>query len=413
MARGLRGVAACAAVALAVPARGQIAVTVSPPRTAVTLVAYSDTDLTVVRETRKTFLPAGATELALEWPGTAVDASSVRLSAPEAVKVSPAAQPPRKGDQLVWRLEAQEEGPRVLEVTYFTSGIEWKPYYRLTLNPGTGALEVEGLVNLRNRSGQEFENASLRLAVGDIELLSNPAEDAWRALAAYRGEAKGAPPSGGSGLSERQLYDLGALDRLTLGDARVLAFFPRTSIKADIVYRLHEAKYGAGVREFLVFRNTAEAGLGRVPLARAEAQVAEVTAEGLTPRGRVTLPYTPVGEDCEIDLGPRNDVVAERRIAERKRTNFEFDRFGAVEGYDDRQDIELEVSNWSIRPITFEYTDTVPGVWDVASDQAFAEEGMNEVVFKLTLDPQTTRTLKYRLIERQGSRVRLGPVRPK
>jgi hypothetical protein len=171
--------------------------------------------------------------------------------------------------------------------------------------------------------------------------------------------------------------------------------------------------YGAGVREFLVFKNAADIGLGQAPLPRAEAYVAEVTAEGLTPRGRVTLPYTPVGEECEIDLGVRDDVVAERRVVARKRTNFEFDRFGAVEGYDDHEEIELEVSNWSIRRVLFEYTDTVPGVWDVASDEAFAEENMNEVVFKLTLDPQSTRTVKYRVVERQGRRVRLGPVRPK
>ena len=404
---------AIGAAALPAFAAAQIAVAVFPPRTAVSLTAYGDADLTLVRETRHVYLPEGVTDLALEWPGAAVDASSVILTAPYEVKISPSAQPPRKGDQLVWRLECPYAGERDLEVAYLASGIEWRPSYRLTLNEAAGSVDLEGLVNLRNRSGQEFENVALQLAVGDLRLISNPAEAAWKALPAYRDERKGAPPSAGSGLSERTVYDLNTLARLPLSDNRVLPFFPKTTIKAQVVYRLHEAKYGAGVHPFIVFTNATEAGLGRVPLARADAWISAIATEGPLPRGRVTLPYTPIGEDCEVDLGPSKDVLAERRVVGRKRTDFEFDRFGAVEGYDDRQEIELKISNWSVRPIAFEYTETVPGVWEVASDAPYKEERMNEVVFKFTLAPQTTRALDYRLLLRQGKRVRLGPTRPK
>jgi hypothetical protein len=125
------------------------------------------------------------------------------------------------------------------------------------------------------------------------------------------------------------------------------------------------------------------------------------------------VPYTPVGEECEIDLGPTPDVVAERRVMRQQRTDFEFDRFGQVEGYDDREWIEVEVSNFSPHPVTLEYTDSIPGVWDVAADVPYVEEGLNEVTFELELAPQARETLSYRLIKRQGNRVRLGPVRPK
>jgi hypothetical protein len=395
------------------PARGDVEVAVSSAPTSITLTAFSDADLTLARETRRVFIPAGASQLSVAWPGAAVDASSIRLLVPEGVEVSPASQPPQIGDELRWRLQTDEAGEREVVLLYFLSGIEWRPLYHMSVNPGTKEVELEGLVHLRNRSGQVFEGATLELALGDLPLISNPAEDAWKALPAYRAEKKGAPPSAGSGLSERRVYALGSVPRLSLEDTRVLPFFPRATIKADLVRRMNEAKYGAGVREFVVFENSEPTGLGRVPLARADVYVSEVTAAGPLPRGRVTLPYTALGEECEIDLGPSKDVIAERRVVERKRTNFEFDRIGAVEGYDDRQDIELEVSNWSPRPVAFEYTDTVPGVWDVASDAPFIEEGMNEVSFKLTLEPQTTQTLKYRLIQRQGRRVRLGPVRPK
>jgi hypothetical protein len=106
-------------------------------------------------------------------------------------------------------------------------------------------------------------------------------------------------------------------------------------------------------------------------------------------------------------------VVGERHTVRQQRTNFEFDRFGQVEGYDDREWVEVELSNYSPHSVTLEYTDTVPGVWDVAADVPYVEEGLNEVTFRLEMAPQSKETLSYRLIKRQGRRVRLGPVRPK
>jgi hypothetical protein len=390
----------------------ELAATVSPPRAAVSLVAYGNADLTVVRELRRVSLPEGETEVVLAWPGAAVDASSVRLLTPEGLKIAVAAKPPRKNDEIRWMLEA-EAGTYDLQVAYFSSGIEWKPYYRLLLNEGTGAVSLEGLVDLRNRSGQAFDNAEVCLVVGELRLVANLAEAAWKALPAYKEEKKGPPPAASAGLSERYVYDLGTLPHLAQEDTYTVPFMPRVELQTGVLYRFHPAKYDQEVHRLLVFRNSPDLGLGDVPLAGAEAQVREVATNGPVPRGTVAVPYTPVGEECEIDLGPSTDVKAERRVVELRRANIEFDRFGKVEGYDDHETVEVEISNWSMRPVTVEYTDTVPGVWDVASDEPFAEEGMNEVIFVLEMEPQTTQKLHYRLVKRQGKRVRLGPTRPK
>lgn len=394
------------------PAAAEIATTVAPPRTAVSLVAYGNADIAVVRELRHVSLPAGQTELVLSWPGTAVDASSAQLLLPDGVKAAAATQPPRKRDEVRWDLEA-EAGAYELQVAYFTSGIEWKPYYRLSLNEGTGVLTLEGLADVRNRSGQQFENVELRLVVGELRLVANLAEAAWKALPEHKDEKKGLPAAAGAGLSERYVYHMGTLPRLALEDAYTLPFLPEVDVESDVLYRFHPAKHGAEVHRLVLFENSPDLGLGNLPLARADAHVREIATNGLVPRGNVIVPYTPIGEECEIDLGPSKDVTAERRVVGQRRANIEFDRFGKVQGYDDHETVEVELNNWSMRPVTIEYTDTVPGVWDVASDEPYTEEGMNEVVFVLQMEPQTTRELHYRLIKRQGKRVRLGPRRPK
>ncbi|MBM3501744.1 MAG: DUF4139 domain-containing protein, partial [Armatimonadetes bacterium] len=406
---------ALAAGMLAIGAAGSadVALTVSPPRAAVSLVVYGNADLTLVREVRSVMLSAGETEIAVEWPGAAIDGSSLVLRAPEDVTVSLPAQAPERREALRWRLQAATAGPRDLEVTYLTSGIDWKPLYRLTLDEVTGAAQLEGLVTLRNRSGQEFENPDIRLVVGELRLIENLAEAAWKTLPAYRDQRKDPPSAAGSGLSERYVYDLGALLRLALEDTYTATFLPQVTLaNARIVHCLHPGKYGNEVHRLVLCENVAEGGLGDLPLAAADAQVLTRGARGPRPQPSAKVPYTPVGEECAIDLGPCPDIAVERRVERRSRSDFEFDRFGQIEGYDEREWVEVEVRNFSERPVEFEYTDSVPGVWDVAAEVPYLEEGMNDVTFRLELAPRSEETLAYRLIKRQGKRVRLGPVRP-
>ncbi|MGQ9732700.1 MAG: DUF4139 domain-containing protein, partial [Candidatus Zipacnadales bacterium] len=389
-------------------AHAEISVTLCPPRHNVSLVIYGNADLTLVREFRQLFLGAEPTEVALEWPGAAVDLSSVRLHVPEGVTVHHARQPRGTGDQLCWLLKAETPGIHELEITYFTSGIEWNPQYRLTINEGTGAVEIEGVVTLRNRSGQEFQDAEISLLVGEVRLLENLAEASWKQLPAYKDEKKGPPSTAGSGLSETYVYSLGRLPELPLADTITVPFLQRTSIRgAELVCRAHQAKYADGVHQLLIFANNAVSGLGSVPLTRAPAQVYRVGAKGLLPHRSVVVPYTPANEECEIDLGPNPDIVVQRRVINRQKTNFEFGRFEEVEGFDEREWIEVELTNHSLHPVTIEYTDTVPGVWEIIAEKAVLEEGFNEATFRVELAPQTTETLAYRLIKRQGKRVSL------
>ncbi len=402
------------AVAISAQAVAEIAVTLSPPRSGVSLVVYGNADLTLVREVRTVLLPAGRAEVAVEWPGAAIDGSSLSLRAPDDVTVSAVSQPPNRSDALRWRLEAPTPGPRDLQITYLTSGIDWKPTYRLTLDEQTGEVELEGLVTLRNRSGQDFENPEVRLVVGELRLLENLAEAAWKTLPAYKDQRKDPPSAAASGLSERYVYDLGRLPYLALEETYTASFLaPVRPAGGRIVHRLHPAKYGDGVHRLVVFENTADAGLGAIPIAGAGAQVLLSGGGGPLPQAAAKVPYTPVGEECEIDLGATAELTAERRVARRERTDFEFDRFGQVEGYDDREWVEVEVHNFSAHPAVLEYTDTVPGVWDVAADVAYLEEGLNDVTFSLETAPRSEESFAYRLIKRQGKRVRLGPVRPK
>lgn len=414
-ARGLLHVAALVTIlATGDLCLGQVATALSPPRTAVILVVYGAADLTLVREIRAVNLGTAPVSVCMEWPGVAVDRSSIMLRAPDDVTVGAPVIPPGRQDTVCWTLHAPNPGSRELQLTYLISGIDWRPFYRLVLDEAGGSVELEGLVTLRNRSGQRFEAPQIRLVVGELRLIENLAEAVWKTLPQYREQTRQAPPAAGAGLSERYVYDVGTIPSLELDDTYTLPFLPKARVtEAKTVYRLHHTKYGQGVHQVLVFDNTANCGLGSIPLAAADAQVTTVARGNVVPRSSARVPYTPIGEECEIDLGVTTEVVAERRVVRQQRTNFEFDRFGQVEGYDEREWVEVQIRNLTDLTISFEYTDTVPGVWEVAAEVPYVEEGMNEVTFRIEVAPQSEEQLSYRLLKRQGRRVRLGPVRPK
>ena len=250
--------------------------------------------------------------------------------------------------------------------------------------------------------------------VGELRLIENLAEAAWKSLPEYKDEKKLPPSAAGAGLSERYAYDIGLLPSLELDDTYTIPFLPKVQISgARIVYRASQAKYGEGVHKLIVFENAQQFGLGATPLASADTEVVAITEAGVLPHGSARVPYAPIGGKCEIDLGVAPEVLAERRVMKKQRTNFEFDRFGQVEGYDEREWIQVRLRNLSEHSVTLEYTDTIPGVWDVAAEVPYIEEGLNDVTFHAQLSPHSEETLSYRLLKRQGRRVRLGPIRPK
>jgi len=388
----------------------QVSLTASPPRGATRLTLYANQDLALVREARRLFLPAGTTEVAFSWRKTAVDGTSVQLALPAGVRLLSAARPASQPDSIVWQLQADAAGEHEVLLRYFASGLRWRPFYQLVLDPATGEVRLDGLVDLTNDTGQEFGQTTLELVVGDLSLVANLARDALKALQADPNQEPPAPAAAGAGLSELETYQLPGRYDLRRQELVRVRFREPAVATGSLDYRLDEAKYGAGVHRFLVLRNTTDAGLGTTPLLGAETRVRSTQGE---PLGTFTVPYTPVEEEAEMDLGVVREMLVERRVMGTRRTDLEYDRIGRVEGYDDHEDIEVEFRNRGQALVTLAYTDTIPGVWDIASAEAYEEQDANQVVFRVELQPDEVRTLAYRLLKRQGSRNRLGPTHPR
>src|SRR5687768_5410373 len=154
-----------------------------PDRDTVQLTIYNSEDITLVRETRKVTFKKGANPLQFSWANTLIDPSSVELkflTQADKLDVLDTTFPHAKPQMLYWNVQSEIDGPATIQITYFTSGITWSADYVAIADAEEAALQFEGFVRVHNNSGEEYEDAQVRLVVGTINLVEKIAQLAQR-----------------------------------------------------------------------------------------------------------------------------------------------------------------------------------------------------------------------------------------
>ena len=150
-----------------------------PKRDTVQLTIYNSEDLTLVRETRTVTFKKGVNPLQFSWAHTLIDPTSVEikfLSDADKLEVLDTTYPHDKPQMLFWNVESQIDGEAKVQITYFTSGITWSADYLLIADKDEKRLNFEGFVRVFNHSGEEYEDAQVRLVVGTINLVEKIAQ---------------------------------------------------------------------------------------------------------------------------------------------------------------------------------------------------------------------------------------------
>ncbi len=77
---------------------------------------------------------------------------------------------------LYWNVKSDFDGEATIQITYFTSGITWSADYVAIADKDETRLDIDGFVRITNNSGEEYEDAQVRLVVGTINLVEKIAE---------------------------------------------------------------------------------------------------------------------------------------------------------------------------------------------------------------------------------------------
>lgn len=309
-----------------------------PERETVQLTIYNSADLTLARESRALTLVNGMNDLQFSWANTLIDPTSLELrplkNAGE-IDVWDLTYAPRVKDAGLWHVKSEIGGEVPVEISYLTSGLSWRAFYLATLADDEKTMKLDGYVRVTNASGEEYENAQVRLIVGQVHLLDEIAmlarreqpygrpgepvvrraagvEDAERLMlgrAVMMAEAPAAMAPKEirkEGLSEYFLYTIEGTETIPHGWSKRLKSFTAQDIPVVNLYKHDPQRYGQAVLRFLSFTNDEEHKLGDTPipggLLKAYRQVDP--AQHLSYEGQSNFKYIPVGEEVELNLCP-------------------------------------------------------------------------------------------------------------
>jgi hypothetical protein len=281
-----------------------------------------------------------------------------------------------------------------VEVSYFTSGLTWTMDYVSVADPEEEAMHFTGYVRVYNRSGEEYEDAEVRLIVGNIHLVEKiadlarqrglpaPALDSMEGIALRRDAAKASFAEAErmmrvqeapkqivkEGISEYFMFSVSGEETIANGWSKRMLAVESERTKFDIRYRLRVHQYGPRPVRFFVWKNDADHGLGESPLPDGLVRVFRDNGrDGLSFLGQQLIRYVPAKADIEINLGPDDLVVYERRKAKVERRNFQF-RNGHVVGWDEDTQWVGTIRNYRTKPIRFELHRQWPGHVEFSSE---------------------------------------------
>src|SRR5512147_3152855 len=140
-----------------------------PTRDTVQLTIYNAEDLTLVRETRRVTFKKGVNPLQFSWANTLIDPTSVQIRFPkdaDKLELLDTTYPHDKPQMLYWNVQSTVNGEATVEITYFTSGLTWSADYICITDPDEAKMNITAFVRVFNNSGEEYENAQVRLVVG-------------------------------------------------------------------------------------------------------------------------------------------------------------------------------------------------------------------------------------------------------
>jgi len=442
-----------------------------PSRQSVQLTIYNSEDLTLVRETRKVSFKPGANPLQFSWANTLIDPTSVQLrflTHPDKLELLDTTFSHDKPQMLYWNVQSELDGEAVIEITYFTSGISWSADYVCIANPAETEMGFEGFVRVYNNSGEEYEDAQVRLIVGRVNLVEKIAQlarlpmrevdnlgvekkqelryEAARLLsklpatrARNGGWGNGGGKDGGEildekqiikeGLSEYFIYTIEGTEAIRNGWSKRMRSLEGATVPFKIQYRYRPAEYGDQLVRMYLLTNDKNSKLGTTPLPDGMVRVFRQNGQGgLSYLVGQPVKYIPIGDKIEVNLGRDPNVIFELVKLRCNRDNIWMQIHGAeifkkvgeaklvidvnssVVGWDDRALYSQRVRNYTAKPIDLEIRRTMPGHVVFRSEFAAKNFDYQTVEYTTAVKPGEKADLLYEVIQHQGRNAKQNNV---
>jgi hypothetical protein len=434
-----------------------------PKRDTVELTIYNSEDLTLVRETRLVTFKKGANPLQFSWANTLIDPSSVEirfLSSADKLEVLDTTFPHDKPQMLYWNVSSEFDGEATIEITYFTSGISWSADYVALADKDEKEMNFEGFVRVFNRSGEEYEDAHIRLVVGTINLVEKIAQLArvpisevdkldrdtradYSRLAAKdalgdraAGKAGGMGGGGGQpkeiikeGLSEYFIYSIDGTETIANGWSKRMRSLEAKSVPFKIQYRYRPAEYGDQLVRMYLLTNDKASKLGTTPLPDGAVRLFRDNGRGgLSYLAAQNVKYIPIGDKIELNLGVDPNVIFELIKLRSSRGNIwmrindtgifkrvdqpgvQIEVNSSVAGWDEHEVYTQRLRNYTPKPIDVEIRRAFAGHVVFKSQLSPVLHDYQTVQFTASVDAGKKADLLFEIVRHQGRNAKQNNV---
>ena len=435
------------ALMIAIVSYAKVDLVTLPNRESTQLTIYNSANLTLVRDNRNLTIKNGKNELQFSWANTLIDPSSIDLlpkANGDSIDVFDLTYPANTRNLGYWTINSLVNGKNPFEISYLTSGLTWNAFYLATMSTDETSMNLDAYVKVTNNSGEDYDNAQVRLIVGKVNTIDSivalanrqypyqspiihPMENEMMGGKAMPIDLVKSPLRASfavadssmlrkkeiikEGLSEYFLYTIEGTESIPNTWAKRLPSFDVQSVKVDNLYKYNESKYGIQVRRFLYFKNDEEHKLGETPIPGGEIQVFGTSKnKQLTYAGRSNFKYIPVEQEVELALGSVENVTVKVTKMKQSTHDYMFDpkNNGKIVGWDLTEDWKVEIKNMRNIPIKLEITrDLYTQYWDIVNQGKFGKyikDDLDTIKYKIDLPANSDMKFEYILTKHNGRR---------
>lgn len=290
-----------------------------------------------------------------------------------------------------------------VELSYLTSGLNWKADYVAELGQNEDKIDLSGWVTLNNTSGTSYRNAKLQLVAGDLNRVREPRPMAAKTMRMEM-MADAAPSMQEESLLEYHLYSMDRPTTINENQSKQVALLSTTGINArkELVLKgadyYYQSSYGdlgqkMKVSVFLEFENNASNKLG-IPLPKGVMRVYKKDTQGNAQFiGEDQIDHTPKNEKVRLKLGESFDVTADKKQTDFKKLPNPGKANIMVESA-----YEIILKNAKKEPATVLVQEPIPGDWKILKASHVADKSSsNTATWKIEVPAEGKTTLSYRV----------------
>jgi hypothetical protein len=231
-------------------------------------------------------------------------------------------------------VDSDRAGPRLVDLSYLTTGLSWKADYVALFDEAAGKLDLQGWITLTNNSGTPFTDAETQLVAGDVAIEGMARPDGPRNRGIQGVIRGGTERRTGPGAAVGVVHIYALPERTTIAEnqTKQVSFLDAHGVSARKVYRWSTDEFQSSdnpssAEVVVAFTNSTAGGLA-AGLPAGTVRVYEHDARGSAKFvGENPIGHTPQGSDLAVKIGEAFDVTVKptlvsSEVVNKRRTRY-------------------------------------------------------------------------------------------